>query len=467
MIVTNTMENWYASGSLTSVVLICCIMDLELWHIVWMKIKQFLDKARPVAKNWFKMICNDLGPEVDEYSKNYTRLVGEVTIVKCVEGNLLEPTKYSPYYVPTPIPESDVTYNLDDRRNMMVPIMDQAMDIIKCGHHIVREESSEILAFIVVDSSRIPVKGIPCHLPIAYGLKGYSLPMNIMRSLINDVHNKCVVNNVKVHCECYDGQFLQLVRCSEEGKPLTRLTLMQEFFKSMPLKNKKDCLKFIMDEVIPNKLELDWNIDEDKLKTWSTYCSEQKKSKGRRRSATRDILHSNDVKNLLRGSQLGRRLASKSTVQPSESTDEEDDSEDEFIYNDSDFECESDYISSDYESDDDMEMELQDLIRDTESTQDVTSSTFLQEVLQALRAINKGSINWEIIDSDDLVKDYFQKPDASLKMTHDHLNAISNLILVHIGVKVFNNSDNKSTKINKLLENIGTTSSRLVSTLNV
>ena len=42
-------------------------------------------------------------------------------------------------------------------------------------------------------------------------------------------------------------------------------------------------------------------------------------------------------------------------------------------------------ISSDYESDDDMEMELQGLIRDTESTQDVNSSTFLQEVLQALR----------------------------------------------------------------------------------
>ena len=64
-------------------------------------------------------------------------------------------------------------------------------------------------------------------------------------------------------------------------------------------------------------------------------------------------------------------------MQPYESTDDEDDSEDDFIYNDSDCEYESDYISSDYESDDDMEMELQDLIRDTESTQDVNSSTFL------------------------------------------------------------------------------------------
>ena len=332
------MENWYASGGFTSVVLIACTVDLQLWHVVWVKIKEFLDKARPVAKNWFKTICTDLGPQLDGYRENYTKLVGEVPIVNSVKGNLVEPTKYSPYHVPTPTPESDyesddVTYNLDDIRNMMVPIMDQAMDIIKCEHHIVREESSEILAFIAVDSSRIPVKGIPCHLPIAYGLKGYSLPMTIMRNMINDVRNKCVEYNVKVRCECYDGQFLQLVRFSEDGKPLTRLTVMQEFFKSMPLKNNKDCLKFFMDEVIPNKLELDWNIDPDKLKTWSTYCSEQRKSKGRKRSATRDTLQCSDVTNLLRGSQLGRRLASKSTLQ--HSTDDEDDSEDDFIYNDS------------------------------------------------------------------------------------------------------------------------------------
>ena len=109
-------------------------------------------------------------------------------------------------------------------------------------------------------------------------------------------------------------------------------------------------------------------------------------------------------------------------------------------------------------------MEIQDLIRDTDSIGDVSSSTFLQEVLESLRSIKKGSIDWNIID---LVKDYFQKPDACLKMTHDHLNAISSLITRHTGVKVFNHSDNKSTKINKLLENIGTASSRLVPTPNV
>ena len=278
MIVTNTMENWYASGGLTSVVLISCTVDMQLWDVVWRKIKQFLDKTRPIAKDWFKTICTDLGPQLDEYRQNYMRLVAEVPIVKCVEGKLMEQRKYSPYYVPRSSPQCHVTYSLDDIKNIMVPIMDQAMEIVKSGHHIVREESSEILAFIAVASSRIPVKGIPCHLPIAYGLKGYSLPMTIMRNMINDVRNKCVEHNVKVRCECYDGQFLHLVRYSESGRPLTRLTFMQEFFKSLPLRNRNDCLKFILNEVIPKKLELNWNIDAYDLQKWSTYCSEQKKS---------------------------------------------------------------------------------------------------------------------------------------------------------------------------------------------
>ena len=34
MIVTNTMENWYASGGLTSVVLISRTVDMQLWDVV-------------------------------------------------------------------------------------------------------------------------------------------------------------------------------------------------------------------------------------------------------------------------------------------------------------------------------------------------------------------------------------------------------------------------------------------------
>ena len=48
------------------------------------------------------------------------------------------------------------------------------LKLLKETYHIVREEAAEILAFVAADSTRVPEPGIPCHIPIAYGLKGYS-----------------------------------------------------------------------------------------------------------------------------------------------------------------------------------------------------------------------------------------------------------------------------------------------------
>ena len=47
-------------------------------------------------------------------------------------------------------------------------LYDDAACVMKDAHHILHEEAAEILAFLAVDSSRISIKGIPCHLPIAY-----------------------------------------------------------------------------------------------------------------------------------------------------------------------------------------------------------------------------------------------------------------------------------------------------------
>ena len=65
-------------------------------------------------------------------------------------------------------------------------LYDDAACIIKDAHPILREEAAEILAFLAVDSSRISIKGIPCHLPIAYGLKGHTLTMSVMRKMIEE-----------------------------------------------------------------------------------------------------------------------------------------------------------------------------------------------------------------------------------------------------------------------------------------
>ena len=85
---------------------------------------------------------------------------------------------------------------------------------------------------------------------------------------------------------------------------------------------------------------------------------------------------------------------------------------------------------------------------------------FLEDVLTNFRYIGKGPIDWEDKNIDYLVSEVLQKPDKCLQLLHEHLNVVGNLILTYTGVKVFNTSDNKATKINKLTTNLGTSNSQ-------
>ena len=65
----------------------------------------------------------------------------------------------------------------------------QLSDLIEEGYNFLRVEASEILAFVATNSDQILQPGIPPHLPIAYGMRGHSLPMKIMRNMVNDIRN--------------------------------------------------------------------------------------------------------------------------------------------------------------------------------------------------------------------------------------------------------------------------------------
>ena len=51
--------------------------------------------------------------------------------------------------------------------------------------------------------------------------------------MIEDMRDSCLENKVKIRCEVYDSQFLNLVRYAEDGTPLTRLAFFQQFFKKL------------------------------------------------------------------------------------------------------------------------------------------------------------------------------------------------------------------------------------------
>ena len=130
-------------------------------------------------------------------------------------------TQFSPYHNPAAMVCNRSGPDLNDVRDIINLVYLRADKVIRNAYQIFRQEASEIIAFVASDCSRLSHPRLPRHIPIAYGLKGHSLPMSIMREMVNDVHDKCMAYNVNVHCEVYDGQFLNLVHYSEDGTPLT------------------------------------------------------------------------------------------------------------------------------------------------------------------------------------------------------------------------------------------------------
>ena len=467
MVATDCQVNWYACGGPKSVVLIECLLDEELWEDIWGNMKSFLDKAKPVATHWMKQIVRDYKEKFDTYIEEKTSLIGEVPRIDTEENKseFLRPFTFSPYHKPRQR-KNRLGPDLDEVKEMIQAIYLRSTRLIRDSFHIVREEAAEIIAFVASDSSRIPQPGIPCQIPIAYGLKGHSLPMCIMRSMIEDVRDSCLKNKVNIRCEVYDGQFLNLVRYAEDGTPLTRLAFFQQFFKELKKWSKVQCLNYLVTEAIPNGVPLDLLTTPDKVQLWQRNWEDVTRRR-ERRNPRADVpgLDTEDISNLLRGSQLGRRL-SRQIQTEIESDDDENGDDDtnvdpDYIANDSDSEANA---NSDYSQDEssDLEEELADLITDMEDQQPLGEQTFLDDLLKSLCELKRGKIDWSQLDVDDLVNNYLKKPAECLKMVHDELNLVGNLIQTYTGIKVMNVSDTKPIKINKIVTSLQTSSEELI-----
>ena len=172
-----------------------------------------------------------------------------------------------------------------------------------------------------------------------------------------------------------------------------------------------------------------------------------------------------DITQLLQGSQLGSRLLRQVQIdtedeEEADIDDADDSTEDpDYIANDSDYDINYDSDCSDASTD--LEDELADLITDQDKP---TEMTFLQDVLKSLCELNRGRINWADMDVDDLVNTYLKNPPECMKMVVDELNLIGNLIQTYTGVKIFNFSDLKPVKINKIVTSLQTSTHELLVT---
>ena len=232
-------KSWTCLIGKSSIVVIESDYDDFTWRIIWTDVKKHFDNERP--KNMNKITdCQKKYKEImNEYIDQNCKVIAELPRIIGKVGTIKRSNKFSAYFTPfqnsRPQDYSICESNLQE-------VCFEMAEVIEHGINFMRVEASEILAFVVTDSERICKPGIPPHLPIAYGLRGHSLPMNIMLEMVNDIRNELKKVNAQVLCEVYDGQFHSIIVKDANGKPLTRLQHMQNFFKEVMINYDRDQL---------------------------------------------------------------------------------------------------------------------------------------------------------------------------------------------------------------------------------
>ena len=238
------MKPWAVKYYDNSVMVMECTYDSETWRSIWNIIQMYYDQKIPTQPKSTSEIKRDIIPILEKFAETNTKAMLEVPLMRDVIGQYRMVGKFSAYNIPKTPMRSE---------NMEIPYMTfqeicyQLSDLIEERYNFLRVEASEILAFVAANSDRIIQPGIPPHILTAYGMRGHSLPMKIMRNMVKDIRNELQKRNTSILCEVYDGQFHQLIVRSENSEPLTRLQMMHDHFNTVMKKyDKKELLEKIM-----------------------------------------------------------------------------------------------------------------------------------------------------------------------------------------------------------------------------
>jgi hypothetical protein len=114
------------------------------------------------------------------------------------------------------------------------------------AHMLTYPRATEIVVFMMSDLNRTYHPERPHSVPVAYGLRGYSMTTDVMRKMMNEVHEKATSKGLKVLVISSDGEAFPLATTDSGGLPLTKLKLMKDIWKEIDKKKKGDLINDIV-----------------------------------------------------------------------------------------------------------------------------------------------------------------------------------------------------------------------------
>ena len=485
-----------------TMVVIECEFDGALWGKIWREVKSYLDKPRPQLLQRIKDITGNLGDELEIYSKTCCTVVGKFPSVAASTGSpkiiVDRRLPFNPYFSGSACSSMHRQSNMSGSADSDLSTIIEAMrDNCLEGINYLRNEATDIIAFVVADIQRLHRPGIPPHIPVAYAMKSASLTTNIMRLMLADVREACHKHNARIMCEITDGEFLKIANSTVEGQPLTLLQHLKWRYKFFQQKSKEQLLHTIMLRINP-PYNYKWYFvttqnARDILATF--YRRSYEKEKKKRKSTCNSIVNLNEDKQmeLMEGTKLSHKIRAYYAGIARNSTDgtlgEHHEVQSRTTMSDThhaiedalpqnncvnentiisiNFEDDSDtedvtYVPSDSESSSDEDVGAK--IGDDEENYDVDfpgkpdnfDRGHLADVHPCVKSIldklqrSHYQVKWNAVTVNSLVDDFLSTAHKLWKLKHPELNIIQNEIYKFFGKKIFNVTAVKSQKIIQL-----------------
>lgn len=228
----------YVSWSEESTTLMVVKFDEVLWNLILEEAYQIyghgqiptLTKQTPGAKA--------IKAELASFQQRNVKLLLETSSATSVPT---ENTCVSMEFLPFMI----TNFFCDDLGLASVTMLPCIKNTLKHSFELTRKKATEVLVWLVSDVDRAWRPETPHSVPVAYGLKSYSLTSAVMRNMTDEILAACHEKGVHVACTCFDGQWLTLATRSKDNQPLTLLQLQQAIWEKVKSQTKEDVVHII------------------------------------------------------------------------------------------------------------------------------------------------------------------------------------------------------------------------------
>ena len=202
----------------------------ELWQLLVDETESIYGKnhSRPKKKSASVVVIGDM---IKTFVKEKVHFVAEVNSVKAVDcnNNQLSPGQSSPYC----LHDSCGHGNQDVTLKAILCLCLEVSSCLDKAYKLCRTRATEFLGFMISDLDR---EYNPEHyhaVPIAYALKGYSLPIDIIRQMIEHVLVECQRKGLYTPVCSFDGQWCKMAVRDRYNRPLTILQLQKDTYSEV------------------------------------------------------------------------------------------------------------------------------------------------------------------------------------------------------------------------------------------